>query len=227
MAHRKVSDVMTTEVITAALDTPFKELATMIGYSGVGALPVLDLQGRVVGVVTELDLLRKQEWQEDPEAKVAPPRTHLAAHTQAAALTAGQVMTSPAPTISPEASIVAAARTMDRRHVRHLVVTTSDGWLDGVVTPSDLLKVYLRPDDELRDQIVLEILGDYLHTNLALVKVTVTEGVATLAGEVEDKSMIDTAVRMSLAVDGVVDVVNRLGCATDDTHSHVPDLTDH
>jgi CBS domain-containing protein len=226
VAHRKVSDVMTTEVITAALDTPFKELATMIGSSGVGALPVLDLQGRVAGVVTEVDLLRKQEWQEDPEAKVAPPRTHPAAHSRAAALTAGQVMASPV-TISPEASIVAAARTMDRRHVRQLVVTTSDGWLAGVVTPSDLLKVYLRPDDEIRDQIALEIFGDYLRTNLALVKVTVDEGVVTLAGEVEDKSMIGVAVGMSRAVDGVVDVVNRLGYAIDDTHSQVPDLTDY
>ena len=73
MTHRKVRDLMTTEVVTVTEDVPFKELAGIMAERGVSALPVLDHQGRVTGVVCETDLLRKEEYQEDPEAK-RPPR---------------------------------------------------------------------------------------------------------------------------------------------------------
>jgi signal-transduction protein with cAMP-binding, CBS, and nucleotidyltransferase domain len=127
-------------------------------------------------------------------------------------------MTSPPVTITPDASIVAAARALDRHHVRRLVVTSADGWLAGIVTPSDLLSVYLRSDDAVRAEILQEIITDHLGTDPDLVKVAVREGMVTLAGRVETKSMIALAVRMSRAVDGVVDVVEQLGYSIDDTH---------
>jgi CBS domain-containing protein len=67
MTRRKVRDLMTTGVVTVTEDVPFKELAEIMAERGVSALPVLDHQGRVTGVVSETDLLRKEEYQEDPD----------------------------------------------------------------------------------------------------------------------------------------------------------------
>jgi CBS-domain-containing membrane protein len=130
---------------------------------------------------------------------------------------ARDVMISPPVTISPHASVVAAARMMDRRHVRPLVVIGGDGRLAGIVTPSDLLKVYLRPDEEIRREVLYKIISEYLGCDPRRAKVTVAHGVVTLGGSVEKKSMVGLAVGMSRAVDGVVDVIDQLGYAVDDT----------
>jgi CBS domain-containing protein len=218
MSHRKVGDLMTTEVVTVTEDVPFKELVEITAERAVSALPVLDHQGRVTGVVSETDLLRKEEYQEDPQAKRPPRWRHHDARARAAGATAADVMTSPPVTITPDASIVAAARALDRHHVRRLVVTTADGWLAGILTPSDLLRIYLRSDEEIRAEIHQEVIAGDLGANPDLVKVAVREGVVTLAGRVEAKSMIAHAVRLSRAVDGVVDVVDQLDYAHDDAH---------
>jgi CBS domain-containing protein len=218
MTHRKVGDVMTAEVVTVPEDVPFKELAGIMIERGVSALPVLDHQGRVTGAVSETDLLRKEEYQEDPEAKRPPRWRHHDAKVRAAGVTAGDVMTSPPVTITPDASIVAAARALDRHHVRRLVVTSADGWLAGIVTLSDLLRIYLRSGEEIRTEILQQVIAGDLGTNPDLVKVAARDGVATLAGRVGAKNMIAQAVRLSRAVDGVVDVVEQIDYAHDDVH---------
>src|ERR1017187_922467 len=115
-------------------------------------------------------------------------------------------MTSPAVTISQDASVVEAARALDRHRVRHrgrrLVVLADDGGLVGIITPIDLLKVYLRSDQEIRDEIVHDVIIHYLGTDPLRVKVAVADGIVTLGGEVEKKSMMAIAVRMARAVDG-------------------------
>jgi CBS domain-containing protein len=219
MTHRKVSDVMTADVVTVTEDAPFKEVAEIIAEHGISAVPVLGAQGRVTGVVSEMDLLCKEEYQEDPGAKHAPRWGHRDARHRAAGVIARDVMTSPSVTIAPDAGIVAAARALGRHHVGRLVVITTDGWLAGIVTPSDLLKVYLRPDAEIREEILRKIIAGYLGCDPARAKVAVSEGVVTLAGYVEKKSMIRLAVGMSRAVDGVVDVIDHLGYTDDDTHA--------
>jgi CBS domain-containing protein len=218
MGHRKVSDVMTADVVTVTEDTPFKDVAGIIAGRGVSAVPVLGAEGRVTGVVSEMDLLRKEEYQDDPGAKRAPRWGHHGARRRAAGVTARDVMTSPPMTIAPDASIVAAARALDRHHVRRLVVITADGWLAGIVTLSDLLKVYLRSDAEIREEILQKVIAGSLGCDPARARVAVRQGVVTLAGYVEKKSMIGLAVGMSRAVDGVVDVIDQLGYTVDDTH---------
>ncbi len=216
MTHRPVRAVMTAAVATVSLDTPFKALAAIMAEHRLTALPVLDTAGCIAGIVSESDLMRKEEYQEDPSAR-RPPHSHRN-RARAESLTAGQVMSSPAITISPAASIVAAARTFDVAHVSHLVVTESDGTLAGIVTPLDLLKVYLRTDDEIRHEIVEEVITSYLGCDPRRAEITVTDGIVTLRGEVEHKSMVPLAARLARSVDGVVDVVNHLAYAVDDTH---------
>ena len=228
MSHRKVREVMTSDVVTVGVDTAFKELAAIMARQGVSALPVLDGAGRVAGVVSEADLLPKQEFQEDPKARPLPWWHRWAARDRSAGTTAGDLMTTPAITIGPDESVVAAARVMERRKIKRLPVTGPDARLEGIVSRCDLVRVFLRPDIEIRQEIIDEVLTDYLGTDPALVRVTVTEGVVTLAGEVEKKSMIPFAVRMSRSVDGVVDVADELTFTVDDTPlPPVPDLTSY
>ena len=216
MSHRKVGDVMTTDVVTVPSDMRFKELAALLDQLKISALPVLGPDGRVAGVVSEVDLLRKEEYQQDADAKRPPRWRRWADRARARGRTAADVMSSPAITIAPDVSLVAAARLLDQHHIRRLLVVGADGRLVGIVTPRDLLRVYLRSDEEIRDEIVNDIMVRYLATNPALVKVTVTDGVVTLAGELETKSMITIAIRMAQAVDGVVDVVGQLSFVVDD-----------
>ncbi len=133
-------------------------------------------------------------------------------------------MSSPAITITPEVSIVAAARAFDRGHVSHLVVIEADGTLAGIVTPRDLLKVYLRTDDDIRREILGEVIAKYLGCDPDRAEVTVTDGIVTLRGEVERKSMVPLAAQVTRSVEGVVNVVNELAYAIDD--SHLPTAAD-
>ncbi len=222
MTRHTVRAVMTPSVATASMDTSFKSLAAMMAARGVNALPVLDAEGRIAGIVSQTDLIRKEEYADDPAAR-RPPRSHQH-RARAGGLTAGDVMSSPAVTIAPEASIVAAARVFDRGHVSHLVVTEADGTLAGIVTPRDLLKVYLRADGDIRSEILGEVIAHYLGCDPDRAEVAVVDGVVTLRGEVERKSMVPLAARMTRSVHGVVDVVNELAYAIDD--SHLPTAAD-
>jgi CBS domain-containing protein len=227
MARRTVRDLMTTRVVTVTETTPFKELAAVMAAQRVSAVPVLSPGGQVTGLVSEADLLPKEEFQQDPYAR---PISWWQRHTErrrAGGVVAREVMSAPVITISPAASVVAAARLMDRSHVKRLPVTTADGRLAGIVSRADLVRVFLRPDEEIRAEVLGELSGEYLQINPALLDVSVTEGVVTLAGEVEDKTMIPFAVRITHSVDGVVDVVDKLTYAVDDTVPQRPPAQVH
>lgn len=222
MAHRSVSEVMTADVATVAENTPFKDVAAVMAARRVSALPVLDADRRVAGLVSEADLMRKTEAQEDPHARRLPWWRRHGWRRKARGVTARQLMTSPVFTIGPGASVVEAARSMDRHQVKRLPVTDAGGHLTGIVSRRDLVKIFLRPDPEIEDEIRHEVFEGYLWTNPVLVQVSVTDGVVTLAGEVEKKSMIPVAVRMAESVDGVVAVVDKLTFGIDDTVGALP-----
>ncbi len=130
---------------------------------------------------------------------------------------AGDIMTAPPVTIGPGESVVAAARLMNLRKIKRLAVTDPDGRLIGIISRPDLVRVFLRPDSEIRQEIMDDIFAHFLGTDPARVRVTVAEGMVTLAGQVEKKSMIPFALRLSRSVDGVVDVVSELTFGIDDT----------
>ena len=222
MARRSVADVMTRDVATVTEGTPFKEIAVIMAGRGVSALPVLDARGQVTGIVSEADLLPKEEFQRDMMGRPLPWWRRWPRRRRARALTAGQVMTSPAVTIGPAASVVEAARSMDRHHVKRLPVTGEGGRLTGIVSRRDLVRIFVRPDQDIADEIRGEVLSEYLEANPALVQVTATGGVVSLDGEVEKKSMVAIAGRLALSVDGVVAVDNRLAFAVDDTRPQGP-----
>jgi CBS domain-containing protein len=217
MKHQlKVSDVMTREVVTVTEDTPFKRLAALLAEHRISAVPVLNQYGGVVGVVSETDLLRKEEFQ---RSRPVPWRARWWRHrarAKAAAVDAGKLMTHPAVTIESGSTINEAARLMASHEITRLVVTDGDE-LAGIVTRSDLLSAFLVPDEQLLDRVRRDVVEHALWQDPFAVEATVTDGVVTLTGELEHRSMAAIAEKLTREIDGVVDVHNRLAWAFDDT----------
>ncbi|MFG3294864.1 CBS domain-containing protein [Streptomyces sp. NPDC048179] len=171
----------------------------------VSALPVVEGEGRVVGVVSEADLLHKEEFRDgDPDRYTQLRRIKDMA--KAGALTAGELMTSPAITVGPDATLAQAARIMARSRVKRLPVTDGLGVLQGVVSRADLLKVFLRDDDEIAEEVRREVVSYLFPAPASVVRVEVHDGVVTLAGRIRDTSLVPVAARLVRAVEGVVDV---------------------
>ena len=217
MRHYQVRDVMTAGPMTVTPSTPIKEVASLLVRLQVGALPVVTPRDGVAGVVTETELLRKEQLQRDPDGSHSAHLSYRDRRAIATAETAGEIMNTHPATVRSETAVSEAARLMSRHQTSCLLVTDADGKLLGVVSARDLLRVFLRPDEAIKAEIVGDVLPRYLGTNPVLVDVEVTDGVVRLAGELELKSML-TAVHPAIrAVDGVIDVVGRLGFAIDDT----------
>jgi CBS domain-containing protein len=217
MHHHEVREVMTADPVTVSPATPLKRVADLLIREKISGVPVLSLRGRVLGVVAETDLLRKEELQRDPDGGHPIHPSYRARRDLATAETAGEIMSAVPVTIRPGATVAEAARLMDRHDVTCLPVTDERGNLLGVVGPRDLLQVFLRPDEEIAAEIVKDVLAGYLGTNPALVRAGVTDGVVRLSGELERKSMVALISSAVRAVDGVIDVAGELSYAFDDT----------
>ena len=160
MRHYEVRDVMTTDPVTVTPATPVKDLAGILVMQRIGALPVVTLHGRPVGVVTEADLLRKEQLQRDPDGLHSMHLTYRVRRDIATAETAGEIMTRHPATVRADATVAEAARLIDRHQVRCLLVVGADGKLLGVVSPRDLLQVFLRPADDIGTEIIEDVLAE-------------------------------------------------------------------
>ncbi|MER6083929.1 CBS domain-containing protein [Streptomyces sp. NPDC001833] len=200
-----VSDVMTQTVVSVGPRAPFKELVRLMRDWQVSALPVVEGEGRVVGVVSEADLLHKEELRDgatDPQARLR----RIADLTKAGAVTAEALMTSPALTTRPDATLAEAARTMARAKVKRLPVVDELGLLQGVVSRADLLKVFLRGDEEIAEEVRREVVSYLFPPPSSVLHVDVREGVVKLVGRIRDTALVPVAARLVRAVEGVVDV---------------------
>ncbi|MFJ8360823.1 CBS domain-containing protein [Streptomyces sp. NPDC093984] len=196
---------MTHTVVAVGRDAPFKDIVKLMEQWKVSALPVLEGEGRVVGVVSEADLLPKEEFRDsDPDPYTQVRR--LSDLAKAGAVTAGELMTAPAVTVHADSTLAQAARIMALRKVKRLPVVNDEGLLEGVVSRADLLKVFLREDDDIADEIRRDIVDVLFPAPVEPIHVMVAEGVVTLTGRVRDTTMIPMTVRLARAVEGVVDV---------------------
>ncbi|MFE9693805.1 CBS domain-containing protein [Micromonospora sp. NPDC005806] len=214
----QVGDVMTRDVATVGEETPYRRIVDVLIRRGVSAVPVVDSFRRVLGVVSEADLLHKVERAGHPdERRVFEGRRRRTAGEKADALVAKDLMTAPAVTTTPQASLPAAARLMDREVVKRLPVLDDLGRLVGIVTRSDLLRVHLRSDAEIRADVVQEVLRRVLAVRDGLVTVQVRDGEVTLDGRLDRRSAVELAGRLAAQVSGVVQVHNVIGYDVDDT----------
>ncbi|MFJ9419768.1 CBS domain-containing protein [Streptomyces sp. NPDC101227] len=200
-----VSDVMTQAVVAVGQEARFKEIVETMEQWKVSALPVLAGEGRVIGVVSEADLLPKEEFRESDPDRLEQLR-RLDDVRKAGALTAGELMSTPALTAHAGDTLAQAARTMAYKSVKRLPVVDDEGLLQGIVSRSDLLKVFLRSDEDLEAEVRTEIVGRLFAGSAKDVSVGVTDGVVTLSGRIRDTSLIPVAARLGRAVEGVVDV---------------------
>ncbi|MEU6772295.1 CBS domain-containing protein [Streptomyces sp. NPDC046759] len=208
-----VSDVMTHTVAAVGRRAPFKEIVELMQDWQVSALPVIEGEGRVVGVVSEADLLPKEELRDGPEAGYLQLRQAVDV-AKAGGLTAGDLMSSPAVTVRANATLAEAARAMAQAGVKRLPVVDGTGLLEGVVSRADLLKVFLRVDDDIAEEVRREIVSYLLPRPDSAIQVEVHDGVVTLTGRIRDTALVPVAARLVRAVEGVVDV--RFDLAHDD-----------
>ncbi|MFE1943592.1 CBS domain-containing protein [Streptomyces massasporeus] len=223
MKHDKVGALMTADVVRAEYGTPFKEVARRLTEHGISGLPVVDDDEKVLGVISETDLMVRQAeapGTSEPRRWFRLPRwtpgTH-ARRTKARARTAGQLMSRPAITVHSDATVVEAARVMAHHRVERLPVVDDEERLVGIVTRRDLLQVFLRPDTEIRAAIRNEVLERALRLPSDAVDVDVHQGVATLTGQLERRVETTMAVEMCRQMDGVVAVVDHLTYRFDDS----------
>lgn len=215
----QVGDVMTADVATVREDTPYREIVDVVTNRHISAVPVVDYFGHVLGVVSESDMLYKVELmgQQPVERPLFEGRRRRQARAKADAAVARDLMTAPAVTTTAQTPIAAAARVMDRERVKRLPVIDDLGRVVGIVTRGDLLKVHLRPDADIRHDVVHEVLRRVLAVEEGVVRVEVRDGVVRLIGQLDRRTSVDLAGRLAAQVSGVVDVVNELGFKYDDT----------
>ena len=214
--QRRVRDVMTASVVTVSPHSSCKHTARLLHDHHISAVPVLDPDGRVTGLVSEADLLPKQDRHLRHLAGILPGQD-----AKADARTVLGIMTTPAITIGPDAPVGAAARLMYRQHLKCLPVVDADGKLTGIVSRHDLLRVFLRPDEQIASD-VADVLAAVLLLDPASVAVTVHDGVVTLAGEVADAGQVRAVIKLAGDVKGVIAVASSLTSHEAETWTRPP-----
>ncbi|AZQ39430.1 CBS domain-containing protein [Streptomyces cyaneochromogenes] len=217
MHHRTVGELMTRDVVRARRDMPFKEIVRLLTENDITAVPVVDDRDHTVGVVSEADLLRKSAGQADPSGRAPVPRLEAWERAKAEGARAEELMSAPAVCARPEWNVVEAARLMETRHVKRLPVVDEADRLLGIVSRGDLLRIFLRRDDAIRDEIAEDVLRRTMGLDPSEVTAEVHEGQVSLRGSVEFRSLIPVIERLCRSVDGVVSVAEHITYRTDDS----------
>jgi CBS domain-containing protein len=209
----KVQDVMTTEVVTVSPDVPLKEAALELVQRRISGMPVVDGERKVLGVVSEADILAKEgddrrgggsflQWLVDPGDPWITARFD--------AVTVGEAMSKPPRTITADRPLAQAATVMLDEGINRLPVVDSLGKLIGLVSRGDLVRAFARPDDQIRHEIEEDVIRKALWLDPSTVKVTVTNGIVTLAGEVSSAADAELLPTFTRKVPGVVEVSSSL-----------------
>ena len=219
MRHTTVADVMSTHVISARPQDSFAHLTTLLRGAAIRAVPVVDDDGTLLGVVSEADLIAAVGRPEGYEARRSWRPRHIrrqAPESKAGATTAAELMTTDVETAAPATRVSAAARAMRRQHLSWMPVCDEDRRVVGVLGRSDVLTVFVRDDASIRAEIVDDVLRRILLAEPGRVLVEVDGGVVTLTGELDSRRDARMAVRLIERVEGVVAVVDHLRYRADE-----------
>ncbi len=207
-----VKDVMTTDVVAVPETAGYKDIVTVMRQRRVSAFPVVADDGYVLGVVSEGDLLLKEVG---PQTFAGAAGSLLATgrrgeRAKAAGLTAADLMTEPAVTINQDVTVAQAARLMYERRVKRLPVVDDAGRLVGIVSRVDVLSVFARPDGEIRDEVIKQVIADEFALDPRAFEITVISGIVTVAGHVEHRAVAASLIGAVRHVEGVVGVRDRV-----------------
>jgi CBS domain-containing protein len=208
----KVKDLMTTNVVAVGTDTPLKDVADILSEFRISGLPVVSERGTVLGVVSENDILVKARGTEPLRGLVGRLLAGDAVELEAklAARTAGEAMTSPAVTITPDRPVSAAAGEMVERRINRLPVVDEDGKLVGIVTRADLVKAFARSDEEIVREIREDVMARALWLDPSGIDVSCKRGEVTLKGDLETRIEAEALAALAERVPGVVSVTSEL-----------------
>ena len=216
MTHRRVGEVMTRDVLSVRVRTPFHTITELLSAHQINAVPVLGATDTVLGMVSEADLLR--EFDLGPAVHRPPwwSRTRRKVWLQTTGTVAEDVMTAPAITVDVDANIGAAARLLVDHNLKRLPVVDASGHLVGIVGRHDLVRVFVRSDEDIQAEIDDDLLAA-LSLDSRAVHAEVCDGVVTLNGQLARRSTLLLALHLAGSVDGVVAVTDQLSFALDDT----------
>jgi len=204
-----VKDVMTTPVVAVKRGASFKEMAALLRQYRVSAFPVIDDDQKVIGIVSEADMLAKQALNADRGGMITA-MLHRRELEKADGVTAGDLMTDRTVTVNPGDTVEQAARLMYTLQVKRLPVVDAGGCLVGIVSRADLLAVFDRTDSEIHAEIVDDIILHEFLIDPAQFIVTVADGVVTLKGTPETAALAHRIVDRIRHVQGVVTVRDKL-----------------
>ena len=213
----RVVDLMASEVISVRRETPLRDAARVMVEKGISGLPVTDEDGALVGVISEGDFLRKEVDRGDVFGQGLLGVLFDSRDSLADAETVGEVMSDNIFTVSPDASLVEAARTMTTHGVKRLPVVTREGRLVGVISRRDVVAAFTRPDELIDDEIREDILRRLLFLDPSLVEITVKGGVVEISGELPTKTDARLLEAMVQRTDGVIRAEFDLTWKHDDT----------
>jgi len=207
---KTVKDVMSALPVSVSKTATFREIAARLRECRVSAFPVVDADGKVIGVVSEADLLVKEAVPDEPNVLLGllAGIVHHAARAKAAGVTAADLMTSPAVTIGPDDTVEHAARLMHDRKVKRLPVVNPAGRPIGIISRSDVLAVFDRADAEIREEIMSKVITG--RSEPSWYSVIVKDGVVTMEGTPETTAIGRDLIRRARHVQGVVAVRDRL-----------------
>ncbi len=217
--RRTVSDVMTRTVVVVDASAPFKDVVRTMHDHRVSAVPVVDEEQRLVGIVSEADLILKEDPELEEGVRLFEGRHRRQDREKAAGLLAHELMSTPVVTVASDATLGEAARLMHRKRVKRLPVVDADGRILGILSRSDLLKVFLREDADIEHEVREDVVRRTLWIDPDTVVISVRDGVVRLEGQLERRSLIPVLERLVTAVEGVVGVDERLSYVVDDTAS--------
>ena len=216
----KVGDLMTRDVRTASVSTPLREVARVLVEHRISGLPIVE-GGRVVGVVSEADILLKEQGDQPRRsgllgalALLGADRDEIEAKLNAS--TAGEAMSSPAVTITEDRPVAEAAAAMMNGGINRLPVVDTAGRLAGIVTRADLVRAFVRSDEEIGREIREDVILHTLWIAPEHVGVTVTDGNVRLTGQVEGESDARVLPEFVRRVPGVITVTSDLSWQGDD-----------
>lgn len=215
----KVGDVMTSDVATIGGDAPLKEAAMLMVHAGVSGVPVVDDGGRVIGIITEADFVSAEadrSWGRQRKRLLA---NFFGEAEKTTASVVSDVMTKNPHTIDSASSVTEAARLMTDLDVKRLPVVNPDGSLAGIISRADVMGAFARNDEELRDEIVDDVIGRVMRLEPGSIEVAVVDGVVALAGTVELRSEARLLEELAVRVEGVISVDSNVEYGRDDTKS--------